>query len=73
MAKSLSDLSREYDLSAIRGAEFPSLVRLAHDEGLLLGVLEDAGIVHLYQALPVAVSHRRRSPHSARSTKLSQQ
>ena len=52
MGKSLAELAKVYDLRAISNAEFPSLVRLAHDEGLLPGVLEAAGIAHLYQAMP---------------------
>jgi len=40
----LAELSKQYDLSMIRDGGFRGLLRLAHDEGLLIEALEDVGI-----------------------------
>ncbi len=42
--KSLSELSKDFDLELIQGVGFRNLVALAHAEGLLSGVLQDAGV-----------------------------
>jgi hypothetical protein len=37
-------LLRNLDLGEIQGARFQHLLRLAHDEGLLLGLISEAGL-----------------------------
>ena len=44
----LAEELRHYDLQELRGAEFHRLVRLAHAEGLLFGLLQEAGIHWTY-------------------------